>query len=174
MFDRFASQFQTVARRCRSKPMLPASILLILVGFGVFAEIAEDVGERESHGFDRSILIAMRDSMNPPNPWGSEVAVQIIRDITSLGGFTVLTGLTLASIGAAFFLGKRRLAALTAVAIAGCAPKGDLRIVGDASVIGAVVKIDGRLVAPKMKLDTLETAILARGRGAAWEWSGEG
>ena len=119
MFDRFASQFQTVARRCRSKPMLPASILLILVGFGVFAEIAEDVGERESHGFDRSILIAMRDSINPPNPWGSEAAVQIIRDITSLGGFTVLTGLTLASIGAAFFLGKPRLAALIAVAISG-------------------------------------------------------
>lgn len=99
--------------------MVPASILMIMVGLGFFAEIAEDVSERENQGFDRSILMAMRDPVNPQHPWGSEVTVQIIRDITSLGGFTVLTGLTLASMGAAFFLGKPRLAALIACAISG-------------------------------------------------------
>lgn len=41
------------------------------------------------------------------------------RDLSALGGITVLTGLTLASIGAAWFLRKPRLAALIGISISG-------------------------------------------------------
>ncbi|HEY1122511.1 MAG TPA: phosphatase PAP2 family protein [Haloferula sp.] len=80
-------------------------------------EISEEVVEGEGRRFDRAILLAMREPGDLSNPIGSARVEEMGRDLTALGGFTILTGLTLASIGIALFLRKPRIAALIAVAI---------------------------------------------------------
>lgn len=119
MFRRSLSHFLKLLRRWRREPLIPAVLLVIAGSLWAFAEISDEIVEKETHGFDRSILIAMREPGDLSNPIGSERIEEMGRDLTALGGFTVLTGLTLASIGVALFLGKPRIAGIIAVAITG-------------------------------------------------------
>jgi undecaprenyl-diphosphatase len=68
---------------------------LLLVGLGVwgFLHIAEEMGEGETRGFDMWLLLSMRsgDTHDPIGPVWLEWAA---RDVSALGGFTVLTLLT--------------------------------------------------------------------------------
>jgi undecaprenyl-diphosphatase len=59
-----------------------------------FARIADEMAEGETRGFDTAILLALRqsgDHARPIGPWWLEAAMI---DITSLGGWTVLTLIT--------------------------------------------------------------------------------
>jgi undecaprenyl-diphosphatase len=111
--------FFTLLGRWRKEPLIPAVLLIIAGSLWIFAEISEDVSEREAHHFDSSILLAMREPNDHADPIGSEKIEEMGRDLTALGGFTILTGLTIFSIGITLFLGKPRIAALIAVAITG-------------------------------------------------------
>jgi len=73
-----------------------AAVGAIAAGIWGFAEIADEVAEGETHGFDRRVLLAMRDPGDPADPWGPRWLEEIGRDFTALGGMGVLTGLTLA------------------------------------------------------------------------------
>ena len=110
--------FQRVLR-WRKEPLIPAMLLMIACGLWGFIEIADEVGEKESHSYDEKILLAMRESGNPADPIGPPWMEEMGRDLTALGGFTILTGLTAASIGLMLLLGRHRLALLTLLAIAG-------------------------------------------------------
>ena len=61
-----------------------------------FAEIADEVIEGETRGFDRRVLLAMRDPSDPSDPWGPKWLEEVGRDFTALGGMGVLVGLTAA------------------------------------------------------------------------------
>ena len=119
MLDWFTSQITALNARCCRRPGMPVTVLAILTSLGVFGEISEDVSERDDKGFDRTILLAMRNVHDISKPWGSEATLEVGRDLSALGGITVLTALTLASIGAALFLRKPRLAALIGISISG-------------------------------------------------------
>ena len=84
----------------------------------IFAGIAVELGEGDARWFDRSLLLALRttDAADPLGPAWFEAAV---RDITALGGFAVLTLLTVLAAG--YLLARKQVveAAMLTVAVAG-------------------------------------------------------
>src|SRR6185369_9318487 len=72
---------------------LLAALLAVALALWGFLHIAEEVGEGDTRAFDTAVLLAMRtgDSHDPIGPVWLEFAA---RDVSALGGFTVLTLLT--------------------------------------------------------------------------------
>lgn len=69
--------------------------LLALVGVPwLFLSIADEVSEGETRALDRSLLLAMRNPGDPSDPIGPRWLEESVRDVTALGGFTLLTILT--------------------------------------------------------------------------------
>ena len=83
------------------------------LGLWVFAAVAEEVFEGESHWLDGAILLALRaDGMDDPiGPAWFEYAMS---DITALGGYTVLTLLVVLSV---IYLLLQRRAATAAMVV---------------------------------------------------------
>jgi undecaprenyl-diphosphatase len=77
-------------------------IALLLLAF---AEIADEVGEGESHWFDEEILLALRTS-DPADPVGPRWFEETVVEITALGGFGVLALVTLLAVGYLLVLRK--------------------------------------------------------------------
>ncbi|MGV2132444.1 phosphatase PAP2 family protein [Agrobacterium vitis] len=103
--------------RNRIEPRLLAS-LTVLAGLGLlFAKIAEDVFDQESHAFDRAILLALRIKDDPGLTIGPPWLVNSVRDITSLGGFTVITLVTVLTVFYLLAAGKTRNAVIVGLAI---------------------------------------------------------
>lgn len=103
----------------------PLALFLLLAVFGIvggFLELAGEIRENETRVFDECVILAMREPGNPDDPIGSPRVEEIARDLTALGGVTVLTLVSLVAFGAAAFSGRAKLggAALAAV-IAGSA-----------------------------------------------------
>lgn len=75
--------------------------LLSLSACGFFAwafmELADEVQEGETHALDSRFLLALRDPQNPANPLGPSWLEEAARDITGLGGYAILTIITLAT-----------------------------------------------------------------------------
>lgn len=99
------------------RALVPVLILLVLAGIGVFLEIAGEVREDETRHFDESLLLMMREPGNPADPVGSGRVEEMARDLTALGGMTLLTGVTLVATGVALFAGRQRLALLGVVSV---------------------------------------------------------
>jgi undecaprenyl-diphosphatase len=106
------------ARIARPELMPLLAILLTGGALFAFAEIADDVFEGETHAFDRAILLALRETDDPAVPLGPTWLLELARDITSLGGRSVLTLLTIGVLG--FLLLNRRVAAALLVATSIC------------------------------------------------------
>lgn len=89
---------QSIARFAKRETSLLLALLALGLALWGFLHIAEEMGEGETRAFDTSILLAMRtgDSHDPIGPPWLEFAA---RDISALGGFTVLTLLTALSGG---------------------------------------------------------------------------
>ncbi|MDZ4798989.1 MAG: phosphatase PAP2 family protein [Bryobacteraceae bacterium] len=86
------------------------SVAALLVGLSAFALLADEVMEGGTVGIDRKILMAMRNPHNLADPVGPPIVEEAARDITALGGNTILAFLTVV-IGVYMMLdGKRRLA----------------------------------------------------------------
>ena len=93
------------------------------LGVGVlllgFIELSDEVGEGETHGFDTAVLTALRnpaDLNDPIGPWWIEM---MFKDITALGGTSVLALITLFAVGYLLLSGKRANALLVVVAVVG-------------------------------------------------------
>ena len=93
--------------------------LLVSAGFWGFVEIADEVLEGNTHRFDSEILLALRQPQDPGTPVGPRWLQEVARDITSLGGTTVLTLLTLATVGYLFLIRQRTAALFTILAVGG-------------------------------------------------------
>lgn len=99
------------------RPLVPLVLLLVAGSIGAFIEIAGEVNEEETRRFDEWLLLAMRAAENPADPIGPPRVEEMARDLTALGGFTLLTGVTLVASGLALFAGQRRLAVLGVIAV---------------------------------------------------------
>jgi len=77
---------------------LLAALLAVALALWGFLHIAEEVGEGDTRAFDTAVLLAMRtgDSHDPIGPVWLEFAA---RDVSALGGFTVLTLLAVLALG---------------------------------------------------------------------------
>jgi len=93
-----------------SQPLLPVLVLVVLGATWGFISLADEVMEKETRHFDETILLAMREPGDTKDPVGPPWLGEMARDITALGGFTLLTGVTFVATGVALFSGKRRLA----------------------------------------------------------------
>jgi undecaprenyl-diphosphatase len=114
MTRRFFSRFPAGWVR---EPLVPLLVLVVLATVWGFLEMAGEVMEKETHAFDESVLLAMREPGNTADPIGSARVEEMARDLTALGGFTLLTGVTLVAAGVAVFAGRARLALLGIVSI---------------------------------------------------------
>jgi undecaprenyl-diphosphatase len=74
-----------------------------------FAELADEVADGETHAFDKAVLLAFREAGNTAQPIGPDWLPYVARDVTAIGGATVLVMLTFAAIG--YLLLRRKLAA---------------------------------------------------------------
>ena len=81
-------------------------LLLAIVGCLLgFVFLADEVSEHETQSFDESVVLALRRAEDPSVPIGPVWLREAARDVTALGGVTVLTLVTLAVCG---FLGLVR------------------------------------------------------------------
>jgi undecaprenyl-diphosphatase len=94
------------------------AVLLIAGALWLFVEIADEVREGESIAFDRTILLALREPGDFANSKGPLWLQHAARDVTSLGGGTVLAIITAAALG--FLLLTRRIAPAILIAASGC------------------------------------------------------
>eukprot|EP01031_Cornospumella_fuschlensis_P050317 gene50317-61562_t len=91
--------FVQIVLRYRKDLLIPTALLVCAGGVLSFIGLASEIEERDLETYDRAILLSMRVPGAPHDPIGPPWMEEMGRDITALGGFTILTGLTFASIG---------------------------------------------------------------------------
>lgn len=119
MFRRAASAIFSHVIRWRREPLIPALLLLLTGSLWGFMEIADEVMEKEAHYFDETVMLAMRTPGDTNDPLGPAWMEEMGRDFTALGGFAVLTLITLSVTGFLLFLGRKRVAGIALLAVIG-------------------------------------------------------
>jgi undecaprenyl-diphosphatase len=99
------------------RPLL--GILLLGALAWVFIEIADEVVEGEAIPFDERLLLAFRSAADPAQPRGPAWLPEVVRDITALGGYTILTLVTVATLAYLWMARQGRVALFVLVAAAG-------------------------------------------------------
>lgn len=79
--------------KTRRPPWLLAIGGAIAGALWLFFHLFSEVREGEVRSFDRTILLAMRVPGDPVRPAGPAWLPDVMRDVTAMGGVTVLTGL---------------------------------------------------------------------------------
>lgn len=80
-------------------------------------KLGSEVGVGETGAFDRAVLLAFRTRADPNLPIGPIWVRETARDITALGGFTVLTLITIAAIAVLLVYHSYRQAAVFAATV---------------------------------------------------------
>jgi len=100
------------------KKRFPLLLAFIALGaLGGFFEFASEVREKETETFDEAVLLSMREPGDLSDPVGSHRMEEIARDLTALGGVTILSIVTLTSFGVAVFSGRAKLGWLGVLAV---------------------------------------------------------
>jgi undecaprenyl-diphosphatase len=98
----------------------PLALLCLASGaIFAFAQVAGEVSEGETQRFDNAILLAFRVPGDLSRTIGPSWTRLAMTDITSLGGTTVLTIVTIAVLIYLIVAGHRAAAALVAISVAG-------------------------------------------------------
>jgi undecaprenyl-diphosphatase len=109
--------------RTRLAPMLERRVLIALLliagGLWGFLALTDEIREGEQFRLDREILLLFRDPGDPADPIGPEWLESAVRDITALGGTTIITMMTLVTAGYLLMSGKRHAALLLIISILG-------------------------------------------------------
>ena len=95
---------------------LEVTTLALMAGVGAamwtFLALSDEVSENSTSAFDQAIMLAFRAPGHPSDPIGSRAFEESMRDITALGGFTVLTLITIIAAAALIYFRRRRQAAV--------------------------------------------------------------
>ena len=83
----------------------------------VFAKIAAEMREGETRDFDQFLLLAFRSKTDLYEPLGPSWLVEVMRDITALGSFTVLGLVTFSVAGFLMLTQKRHAAGIVVLSI---------------------------------------------------------
>lgn len=94
----------SLLRRIESRALL--WVIGAAAALWCFFIVAGEVSEGETLGFDRRVLLALRNPLNPADPIGSRSFEEAMRDVTALGGVTVMILVTV--VGVLAFLMQRR------------------------------------------------------------------
>ncbi len=102
----------------RTELTVLAAILLPAGLLAAFIALASEVIEGEMLGFDKAVLLALRNPADPGDPLGPAWREMVMKDITSLGSVTVLTLVTLAA-ASYLLIARNRGATLLVIAAVG-------------------------------------------------------
>jgi len=105
MTDSAVNWFRDLIVKSWKKRFALVLVFIFLGVVGGFFEFASEVREKETEKFDEAVMLAIRESDPTRSPRVGEIA----RDLTALGGVTVLTIVTLVSFGVAVFSGRTKL-----------------------------------------------------------------
>lgn len=99
----------------------PVLLILLLAAAAVwtFIELADEVAEGSTLAIDRELLLLFRAPDDPTRMLGPPWLHELMRDLTGLGSFGVLTLITLSALGFLLLERKRHAAILLAVAVLG-------------------------------------------------------
>ena len=102
-------------------PELPGLLGLLLAAGGLlgFVALAALVHGDNLEGFDRHLLLLLRDPADPERPIGPHWLPAIAQDVTALGSNVILVTVSLVVLGGLLLERKRGAALLTAVSILG-------------------------------------------------------
>ena len=95
------------------------SLLVIAGGLWLFLGLTDEIREGEQFRLDRAILMLFREADDPSEPIGPEWLESAVRDVTALGGTTIIAMVTLATAGYLMLSGRRHAAFLLLAAILG-------------------------------------------------------
>lgn len=100
---------------------LETRTLVLLVALAgapwLFLTVAGEVSEGETAAIDRKLLLALRTPGRPSDPLGPLWLEEAVRDVTALGGFTVLTLVTIVATLLLVFHQRRREALIFAATV---------------------------------------------------------
>jgi len=115
------SGVKEVAARLRTRIDLRMlmSLGVVVACAWLFLEIAEEVGEGDGHRIDRMILLALRMPGDTSDPIGPDWLARTAIDLTALGGYPVLTLVTLGVVGFCLLARRWRDAGVVLAAIVG-------------------------------------------------------
>jgi undecaprenyl-diphosphatase len=85
-------------------------LLVVTLGTWAFVELADEVAEGETQALDERIVLWMRSPDDPRIPKGPAWLQEVGRDLTALGGYALLTLVTVAVVG--FLWLDRKFAAM--------------------------------------------------------------
>lgn len=109
------------ALRWIGQHQLGSLLSVFTVAFGIlcFIAVAEEVNEGDTGQVDRAILLALRNPADPADPLGGRAVEEMGRDLTALGGVTVLSLLTLGVLGYLLLIRKPLAALFVSVSVLG-------------------------------------------------------
>lgn len=93
------------------------ALLTLIGGLVAFALLADEVGEGGTRNFDEWVLLALRTPGDPSDPLGPRWLEEAVRDVTALGGTTVLALIVLIVSGYLVLTGKRHAAIATVISV---------------------------------------------------------
>lgn len=106
--------------RLKAREIAPVWVLLLAPALILgFAKLAVDVGEGETTGFDRSVLLLFRHPNDLSTPIGPLWLQEGARDVTSFGSVALLGFIFLATVGYLLLAHKRAAALFMLVAVGG-------------------------------------------------------
>lgn len=91
-----------------------------------FLNLAEEMAEGEIDAVDRRLILMLRNPADPSDPIGSPNVEEAVRDVTALGGTTLVVVITLVSVLAFLFHNKRVHALVMAGAVLAAWASSDL------------------------------------------------
>lgn len=89
-------------------PIVLLALLTVMAGVLIFAAVADEVAERDTQRFDERVLRSLRSANDSSTIIGPDWMAAAARDISSLGGVTLLMTLTAGTAGFLFLCDKRR------------------------------------------------------------------
>lgn len=96
-----------------------AALALLAGALWAFVALAEEVVEGGTRSVDERLLLLLRTPGDPSDPLGPRGVETLMRDVTALGGFTVLTLVTAAVAGALLIRRQPRSALFLVLCVAG-------------------------------------------------------
>jgi len=103
----------------RADVLLLASVGVICACLWLFIEVAEEVGEGDHLPVEERIILSLREPGDPTRLIGPKWLAEAARDVSALGGTTVLTLVTTLTLAYLLLLGRRHAALFVSLTVGG-------------------------------------------------------